>query len=84
VIADAYRPLVFLSAGRVRATVLVDGMVRGAWRVEQAKRAAALIVEPFEALANHERDALREEGERLVRFIEDHAETHEVRFAEGP
>jgi winged helix DNA-binding protein len=59
---------VFLSAARVRATILVDGFVAGAWRIEKTKRSAALIVEPFAPLEPQDRDALAEEGERLLRF----------------
>lgn len=81
VIAADHRPKVFLSAGRVRATFLVDGFVHGAWRIERARGAATLIIEPFAPLPEAARDALTAEGERLVRFSEDGATTHAVRFA---
>ena len=71
VIADGDRKAVFLSAARVRATVLVDGFVAGAWRIEKTRKSAALIVEPFAPLAPEDRDALAEEGERLLRFATD-------------
>jgi hypothetical protein len=80
IIADEDRPKVFLSAGRVQATILVDGFVRGTWKIEKAKKAAALVIEPFEPLSAAVSEALRVEGERLARFIEDRAETVEVRF----
>ena len=82
VIADVYRPKVFLSAARVRATFLVDGFVRGAWKIEKYRRAAALVLEPFEPLADEHRHALTEEGERLARFVADGAEAVEIRFTE--
>jgi hypothetical protein len=81
VIADADRPKVFLSAGRVRSTILVDGFVRGAWGIERARGSATLLIEPFAPLAKEERSALAQEGERLVRFVEDGAESVDVRFA---
>jgi hypothetical protein len=61
--------------------------VAGAWKVEtrkleKGKRAATLVVEPFAALAPPARMALAEEGERLVRFVEDGAAAYEVRFTE--
>jgi hypothetical protein len=84
VIADEYRPLVFLSAARVRATFLMDGFVRGAWKIEKEKGTATLVVEPFAALTKADRDALAEEGERLLRFVEDGATTCTVRFADTP
>lgn len=81
VIADADRPRVFLSAGRVRSTVLVDGYVRGAWKIERARGSATLLIEPFAPPTKEVRDALAAEGERLVRFVEDGAATVDVRFA---
>jgi hypothetical protein len=80
VISDEHRKKVFLSAGRVRATFLVDGFVSGTWKVEKNRNTAKLVIEPFETLTEEDRNTLAEEGERLVRFVEDGAETFEVRF----
>lgn len=80
VIADEHRPRVFLSAGRVRATFLLDGFVRGAWKIEKTRGAARLLIEPFAPLAADDRDRLSDEADRLVRFVEDRAATFEVRF----
>jgi hypothetical protein len=83
VISDEHRKRVFLSAARVRATFLIDGFVRGAWKVDKTRRAATLVIEPFERLSKGDRTALSEEGERLVRFLGEPqgAETFDVRFA---
>ena len=83
VIADADRPKVFLSAARVRYTILVDGFVRGTWSIQRDKRTATLVIEPFAPLAETDRDALADEGERLLRFSEDRAETLAVRFTDA-
>jgi hypothetical protein len=80
VISDADYSKVFLSAARVRSTILVDGFVRGAWKIEKSKKSATLVIEPFTPLAGQDQAALVEEGERLIRFIEDRAETYDVRF----
>ncbi len=80
IIPDAYRRRVFLSAARVRATFLVDGFVAGAWTVERAKKTATLVVEPFESLADADRETLADEGESLLGFLEPGATTHVVRF----
>jgi len=80
VIADEHRPKVYLPGLRVAATILVDGFVRGAWKVEKTKTAATLVIEPFDKLTKKDRDALIEEGERLVRFVEANAKSFEVRF----
>jgi DNA glycosylase AlkZ-like len=82
-IPDDHRKKVFLSAARVRATFLIDGFVRGAWKIEKTRKAATLLVEPFEPLSGENRNALSDEGERLVRFLAEPqgAETFGVRFA---
>jgi len=80
VVADEYRSKVYLPGLRVAATILVDGFVRGAWKVEKTKTAATLAIEPFDKLTKKDRAALTEEGERLVRFVEPQAKSFEVRF----
>jgi hypothetical protein len=62
--------------------VLLDGFVRGTWQITRQRGTATLLIEPFEPLLERKRDALAEEGERLVRFVGEGAETFEVRFAE--
>ena len=81
VISDEHRKKVFLFAARVRATFLIDGFVRGAWKVEKTRGTATLEIEPFETLTKEDRDSLQDEGERLVRFVGEGAEAFEVRFA---
>ena len=71
VIADEDRKKVFLSAARVRATILIDGFVAGAWKIEKTKKTAVLIVEPFAPLSSQDCDAIAEEGERLLKFATD-------------
>ena len=80
VIPDKYHAHVFLAGLRVAATILVDGFVAGAWKIEKAKGTAALVITPFEPLAKQDRETLVEEGERLVRFVEAGAKAYEVRF----
>ncbi|MDQ3435800.1 MAG: winged helix DNA-binding domain-containing protein [Actinomycetota bacterium] len=82
VISEEHRKKVFLSAARVRATFLIDGFVRGAWKVEKTRKTATLVIEPFEPISTEDRAALSDEGERLVRFLAEPqgAETFEVRF----
>jgi hypothetical protein len=80
VIADQHRSKVYLPGLRVAATVLVDGFVRGVWRVEKSKGAATLVIEPLEPLTDVQRRELSEEAEQLVRFVEPAAKAHDVRF----
>ena len=81
VIPERYRRTVFLTAGRVRATFLLDGFVAGTWRIEKDKRAATLLIEPFERLARRDRDGLVAEAERLISFIEQGGGDTSVRIA---
>jgi hypothetical protein len=81
VIAEEHRSKVFLPGLRVRATILVDGFVRGGWKIEKTKDGATLVIEPFDTLSKQDRAALTEEGERLVRFVEPKAKSFELRFA---
>lgn len=82
VVADEYRKQVYLPGLRVAATILVDGVVRGAWKVEKTKTTATLTVTPFAPLTKQNRQALTGEGEKLIRFIELAAKNYEVRFVE--
>jgi hypothetical protein len=84
VIADEYRSQVYLPGLRVRSTILVDGFVRGGWKIETTKKNAVLTIEPFVPLTQQNRDALAAEGEKLVRFAAADAKTFEVKFAEQP
>lgn len=81
---DEYRRLVSLPGLRIQSTILVDGYVRGAWKIERSKRAAALVIEPFEPLPADTRDSLGVEGERLMRFVLGDAGRFEIRFADTP
>jgi hypothetical protein len=84
VIAEEYRKAIASKNGMVPATVLVDGFVRGTWKTERTRGKANLEIKPFEPLTKDDRDALAEEGERLIRFVAepDGAESYEIRFAE--
>jgi len=81
VIPAVHRPKLATANLRVMATFLVDGFVAGTWRIERARSAAALVVEPFEALSRSARAELAEEGGALLRFAEADARTFEVRVA---
>ena len=81
IIADDHRRTIASKNGMVPAAVLVDGFVRGLWKTERTGGKSTLVIEPFEPLAEEDRGALAEEGERLIRFAGDGAEAFEVRFA---
>ncbi len=83
VLPEEYRRRVIRPPGRILATFLVDGFVRGTWRVESARDAVTLVIEPFDRLPVEAHDALQEEGHRLLRFIADGAGTFSVRLGEA-
>ena len=79
VIADEHRPFVAATRNlRIRATFTWDGFVAGAWRIERERAKATLRIEPFADLPQRAVKALREEGEQLVRFVEDDAGSFDV------
>ena len=84
VIAEEYRKAIASKNGMVPASVLVDGFVSGTWKTARSRGKATLEIKPFEPLTNVDRDALVEEGERIIRFVAepDGADSYEIRFAE--
>ncbi len=75
IVPDVHRKQVFLTAGRVRATVLVDGFVAGAWKLEKDNKLTLLVVGMFGKQPKAVRDAIQAEGERLLQFAEaDHSQ----------
>ncbi len=65
--------------GSRHGTLLVDGLFRATWRITLQRDAAILDVEPFAQLS--ERDAIVEEGERLLAFATGGAARHDIRIA---
>jgi hypothetical protein len=83
VIAEEYRQALVSRNGMVPAVVLLDGFVRATWRTERSRGKATLVIEPFETLSRGDREALTEEGERLLGFVAEGRgdEASGVRFA---
>jgi hypothetical protein len=83
-IAEEYRKALASKNGMVPAAILIDGFVQGTWKIERSRGRASLEIKPFEPLTTEDRDALVEEGERLIRFVAepDSAGSYEIRFAE--
>ena len=82
VIADEHRGVVYQKGNlRLLATILVDGVVSGIWRVERKGKAATLRITPFARLPPRVMNELREEGEALLRFIEEDAATFAIEIS---
>jgi hypothetical protein len=80
VLADEHRHFVLgAKNGRIPAAFLADGWVAGTWRVERKKLSATLTFTPFDPLAKSAGVALAEEGDALLRFLEDDAATFDVK-----
>jgi hypothetical protein len=78
-VAKGHRSSVFLPGLRIAATVLVDGFVAGAWRLERKRDAATVTVEPFAPFSARTRKEVAAEAEALLRFVEPDARSREVR-----
>ncbi|MEA2530686.1 MAG: hypothetical protein QOG89_2330, partial [Thermomicrobiales bacterium] len=76
IISDEFRKLI----GIGKPTVLVNGFVRGTWTLKRQRHAATLLIAPFAPLLEHDRAAVAEEGERLLAFAADDAESRDVQF----
>ena len=81
IVSDEHRPLLFTLNGIIPGTILVDGFVRGAWKIVRERGTATLVIEPFAPLSKADRAALAGEGARLLAFAAGEAASHDVRFA---
>lgn len=70
VIADEHKSRVYLSALRLRSTILVGGFVAGAWSIKTSGGIATLKIEPFIKLAASQRKQLTSIGQDLAAFVE--------------
>ncbi|HVG43964.1 MAG TPA: crosslink repair DNA glycosylase YcaQ family protein, partial [Longimicrobium sp.] len=84
--ADRARVIPAEHAARVSASLgrpmfLLDGFVRGTWKLARERGAATLAVAPFAPLHSADRDALAEEGAKLLHFAAKDTEMRAVHFA---
>lgn len=69
--------------GMPPATVLVDGEVAAAWKVDRSRRTPSLDITPFRPFNNSESEGVTGEGIRLLSFLSPGQEVGEVRFSTG-
>jgi len=67
-----------------RPTVLVDGFVRGFWKVAHRRDRATLLIEPLEPLKKQDRAGIADEGARLLHFASAEVQDHDIRFTREP
>jgi hypothetical protein len=82
VLADEHRAAVVTKNLRVKATFMLDGLIRGTWEVERKQRRTTLSLRPFEALTKRATRELSQEGERLMRFTEEEGSTLDIQVVE--
>jgi hypothetical protein len=81
IISDDHRRVpLFAGNGGVLGTVLVDGFLRGTWRITRHQATATLRIKPFEPLPTPDRTTLAEEGARLLSFAATDADTHDIQL----
>ncbi|MGH2491631.1 MAG: winged helix DNA-binding domain-containing protein [Candidatus Limnocylindria bacterium] len=73
-----YKKQVIFSA-EVWTTFLVDGFVAGRWKIAATPKQAVLELLPLKRLAKSDKNALVDEGERLVRFYYPESKAHGVK-----
>jgi Winged helix DNA-binding domain len=79
--SDAYRKALIASAGmRSVRTFLLDGRVAGTWAIERIGATTRLTIEPAGRTSSRDRDALIDEGSRLLTFLAPDAGSHDVRL----
>ncbi len=81
IIAEPNRQRMFTRNGIFPGTVLVDGFVVGMWRIARSRGTATLIIEMFEPVSRRDRDAVTDEGGRLLAFAAPDAPAHDIQFA---
>lgn len=84
ILPEELRKSVIIKNGDVAQTFLVDGLVAGTWDVAATPRVATLTLRPFAPLGRATKTALRDEGERLARFVAPASRSHEVRVGARP
>jgi len=63
----------------VKPAVLVDGIISASWVIETKKGAAVLTVSPYRRLSRKDVAEIEREGLVFLRFMEEQAESFDVR-----
>ena len=81
IISEPNRQRMFTRNGIFPGTVLVDGFVAGMWKITRSRAAAVLTIELIGPLGPRDREAVTDEGGRLLAFAAPEAGPREIRFA---
>lgn len=78
---DEHRKILFgVKNGVFPGTFLVDGFVRGSWRLTKQRKSAVLTLTPWARTTKKDLAALTKEGMRMLDFAAADAETKDVRI----
>jgi hypothetical protein len=83
IISDEHRRAIATKNAVIPGTILVDGFVAGAWRVDRGRATTTVDVQLFHAVGRRERAELVAEGERLLLFASDGEGERELRIADA-
>jgi hypothetical protein len=79
VLTEQFRKRLFgVKNGVFPGTFLVDGFVRGEWRITKQRKAATLTVTPWATVSSKDTTAIVREGRRLLEFAAAEADSREV------
>jgi hypothetical protein len=79
VMTEEFRKRLFgVKNGVFPGTFLVDGFLRGEWRIAKQRKAATLTITPWAKLSKKDTTALVREGTRMLEFAVAGAESREV------
>jgi hypothetical protein len=74
VIAVPFRPAILTSS------LLVDGFVAATWKIVRLPGRARLVIEAYKPIRKADREAVGEEGMRLLAFAASDASDHDIQF----
>lgn len=83
IISDKHRKAIATKNAVIPGTILVEGFVAGAWRLDRTRASTALDVQLFSPVSKSQRVELVEEGERLLLFATNGAAACELRIADA-
>jgi hypothetical protein len=66
----------------MRGSILVDGFIRGTWRIDTKRAESVLKVGLFDSLTPADRTDVEAEAERLAQFLVPDATTREIVIGE--
>ena len=67
IISDEHRKALFEDP--MMRSVLLEGFACGTWKAERTRGKVTLVIQQFQRLSKEDRDALADEGERLLRLV---------------